>query len=246
MNWGLRHAQGEVICFIDDDAVPHPDWLERLLAPYADPTVGGVGGRDFVYHGEELSAGSGRSVGRFTWYGRVIGNHHLDFPPGLREVDHLKGVNMSFRRSLMPPRFDPRLSGGAAILNDTDLSLTVKATGHRLLFDPEACVDHYPGERFGESSRNLVSTGMLLSDSHNWAYLVAKHSSGPRRLASLGYALLVGSGERLGLLKLCARLPRGPLWAVRQWLTTMRGLRAGLSTWRRQRLGRGGDSRPEE
>lgn len=32
------------------------------------------------------------------WFGRVIGNHHLG-TGGVREVDILKGVNMSFRQT---------------------------------------------------------------------------------------------------------------------------------------------------
>jgi glycogen(starch) synthase len=43
-NIGLAHARGDIAIFIDDDAVPEPDWLEALLQPYADPNVATVGG----------------------------------------------------------------------------------------------------------------------------------------------------------------------------------------------------------
>ncbi len=43
-NTGVRHAQGDVIAFLDDDAHAEPDWLERLLAGYDRPEVVGVGG----------------------------------------------------------------------------------------------------------------------------------------------------------------------------------------------------------
>ena len=42
---GVRASTGEVLAFLDDDAYAEPDWLEELLAPYADASVGGVGGR---------------------------------------------------------------------------------------------------------------------------------------------------------------------------------------------------------
>src|SRR4051794_5862320 len=38
-NTGVRAARGEVIAFLDDDAVAAPDWLQRLLEPYGDPRV---------------------------------------------------------------------------------------------------------------------------------------------------------------------------------------------------------------
>jgi glycosyltransferase involved in cell wall biosynthesis len=44
-NLGIAHAHGEIIAFLDDDSMAQPDWLRCLLEPYADPTVGGVGGR---------------------------------------------------------------------------------------------------------------------------------------------------------------------------------------------------------
>ncbi len=43
-NTGVRHAQGDVVAFLDDDAHAEPDWLERLLSAYARPEVVGVGG----------------------------------------------------------------------------------------------------------------------------------------------------------------------------------------------------------
>ncbi|MDQ2787897.1 MAG: glycosyltransferase [Chloroflexota bacterium] len=43
-NSGIATARGAFIAFLDDDAVAAPDWLERLVAWFADPQVLGVGG----------------------------------------------------------------------------------------------------------------------------------------------------------------------------------------------------------
>ena len=43
-NTALDAAQGEIIVFLDDDAVPLDGWLDALRAPYADKRVYGVGG----------------------------------------------------------------------------------------------------------------------------------------------------------------------------------------------------------
>jgi glycosyltransferase involved in cell wall biosynthesis len=44
-NRGLGEAQGGVVAFLDDDAVPHPGWLAALCRPYQDGRVACVGGR---------------------------------------------------------------------------------------------------------------------------------------------------------------------------------------------------------
>lgn len=35
-NIGVECAGGEIVAFIDDDAIPRADWLEKLITPYRD------------------------------------------------------------------------------------------------------------------------------------------------------------------------------------------------------------------
>src|SRR3989449_252379 len=44
-NAGARAARGEVIAFVDDDALPSDGWLTALLAPFESPRVAAAGGR---------------------------------------------------------------------------------------------------------------------------------------------------------------------------------------------------------
>jgi glucosyl-dolichyl phosphate glucuronosyltransferase len=46
-NTGAREAAGDYIAYIDDDAIPDPDWIERILAAIgeADPPPAMIGGR---------------------------------------------------------------------------------------------------------------------------------------------------------------------------------------------------------
>jgi glycosyltransferase involved in cell wall biosynthesis len=43
-NVGVATARGDVIAFLDDDAIAAPDWLEQLVLGYGDDDVMGVGG----------------------------------------------------------------------------------------------------------------------------------------------------------------------------------------------------------
>ena len=39
VNQALPHAVGELLAFTDDDVIPHPAWLERLSAAFAETGV---------------------------------------------------------------------------------------------------------------------------------------------------------------------------------------------------------------
>ena len=68
-NIGIAHAAGDVIAFIDDDAIPEPYWLAELAAAYDAPDVGGAGGVVYDHTGAsfqyEYSACSRVAVPRF-------------------------------------------------------------------------------------------------------------------------------------------------------------------------------------
>src|SRR5260370_11539521 len=51
---GIAAAGGEVVAFIDDDAIPEPAWLAELVAAYDAPHVGGAGGLVYDHTGFAL------------------------------------------------------------------------------------------------------------------------------------------------------------------------------------------------
>ena len=115
LNRGLEEARGGIIAITDDDAAPRPDWLRRIVETFErDPTLTGLGGRDWLHIDGRLATGERRQVGRVQAWGRCIGNHHLG-AGAPREVDILKGANMSFRHvHLGGRRFDVGLKGEGA------------------------------------------------------------------------------------------------------------------------------------
>lgn len=92
-NTGVARARGDVVVFLDDDAVPEPGWLPALLAPYAHAAVAGVGGAALPAWGE---GGPPRWwPEEFLW---VVGCSYRGLPTGLAPVRNFIGANMSFRR----------------------------------------------------------------------------------------------------------------------------------------------------
>jgi GT2 family glycosyltransferase len=151
-NISYRMASGDVLAFIDDDAFAEPDWLEKLLPHFEDPAVGGVGGRQIRKQPGELFEGVD-AIGLLQRDGTLTGNFAAD-PGRTVDVDHLLGANMAFRRSIIE-----RLGGirdgyaGTCIREETDLCLRVAHAGHRLVYAPDAVVEHVAapyakGQRF--------------------------------------------------------------------------------------------------
>jgi glycosyltransferase involved in cell wall biosynthesis len=239
LNAGLAAADGDVLCFTDDDAEPWPDWVARIEAHYGDPAVGAVGGRDLL-----VNAGPGRDqrcsvVGRVFWYGRYVGNHHLALRPAQPvEVDTLKGVNMSYRAAALDGfRFDERLCVLAGSCTELDAAFHLKRGRWRLLYDPAVGVNHHLSARAWGVARSHPD--VCYDFAHNYTYVLLKHVSWPRRVAALVYFALVGQRRAWGLLTVVADpLLTGTLsWRGQLW-PTARGRLAGVRSYLESRRAR--------
>lgn len=231
LNSGLDSATGDIIAMTDDDAVPRVDWLQRIAAWFAgDPRIGGVGGRDWVHHGDRLEDGARRVVGKLEWYGRCVGNHHLGVGRA-REVDFLKGANMSYRRKAIAAlRFDTRLRGsGAQVHNDLGFSLAVRRSGWKLIYDPAVAVDHYPAPRFDEDSRRVVSDVAYRNAAFNQALILCEALGRARAWMFLVWATAIGTRSAPGLLQLMRLYAYEGRAALTKTRATLIGTAAG---WR--------------
>lgn len=237
LNIGLEAAQGDIVAITDDDAAPHAEWLARIETHFlSDSHVGGVGGRDWVYHGTQLEEGAREVVGKVQWFGRVIGNHHLGIGKA-REVDVLKGVNMSYRRAAIARlHFDERLQGkGAQSYNDTAFSLALRRAGWKLIYDPAVAVNHYPGKRFDEDQRNKFNDTAYINLVHNDTLTLLEHLPPARRVVFLTWAILVGTRLTPGFVQWLRFLPSEGALAGQKWLASVRGRWQGWWTWQQSR-----------
>ena len=141
-NIGLRQASGEIVGFLDDDAVPHPQWLSRLVEPYRDRTVGAVGGFTIDNTGVRYQVrkticdryGNAYNVSPF------FDERPLNFV-GTPYYPSLLGTNSSFRRSALSGigGFDHAF---AYFLDETDVCLRIVDAGWKVLYQPDALVYH--------------------------------------------------------------------------------------------------------
>jgi GT2 family glycosyltransferase len=182
----IQLATGDIVAFIDDDAIAPEDWLARLIAHYDDSRVGGVGGPDIlVWNGAEIRQYAD-TVGRFTWFGDAIGNHHC-ITPHIRQVEFLKGCNMSFRRQAMGA-LDPKLAGSYGW--EEDLACRVRKHDLTVIFDPTIQVLHF--SRSQEAQQKLALTpSFLYAYTRNRTIVTFAHLGVGRSLVYLFWASLV-------------------------------------------------------
>ncbi len=207
MSAAASRADGEVICLLDDDAEPLPDWLERIERHFAvEPQLGMLGGRDLLQDHPEMRRAESllEKVGLFTWYGRILGNHHRG--GGVyRPVDLVKGCNAAIRGSLLHEiGFDQELRGkGAQVHWELALCLDVANRGYAVAYDPALQVIHHIAPRHDDDQihRGKFSSEGLYDMVWNEHHVVASRANGWRSRAHLAWSLLAGSLTAPGILQ---------------------------------------------
>jgi GT2 family glycosyltransferase len=93
-NTGVGAARGEILAFLDDDAVADEMWLEELIRPYSDPFVIGTGGMP-------MPRWEGKAPrwlpSEFYW---TIGCGYRGLPTETAPVRNQIGATMSFRKAV--------------------------------------------------------------------------------------------------------------------------------------------------
>jgi len=182
-NAGIVAAAGDIVAFIDDDAVAEPSWLRHLTAPFDDPGIAATGG--FV---------RGRNGIGFQWRARSVdatGTAHPLSEPGTEPFEpdvpaghavKTEGTNMAVRRQVLAELggFDPAFR---FYLDETDLNMRLHRAGYGTVLVPMAQVHH----GYAPSARR-------------------NRDRSPRDLTEIGASLAVF------LRKHCDEAARGPAW----------------------------------
>jgi glycosyltransferase involved in cell wall biosynthesis len=241
-NLGIESASSDVLCFTEDDAAPHPDWIARIACAFENvPELGGLGGRDVVPERGRVERSEARvpaltpapQVGLVSWYGRVIGNHATGGGDA-RAVQVLKSVNMAFRREAIGAlRFDRRLRGAnVEAYCDMAFSLDVQRRGWTLIYDPSLRVDHFPAQRSDADSHHPArfNEAAFYHASFNLRLIMCGYLTPAGRRAFAAYCALIGDRAAPGLLRAlwqgCAS--GGIALALRKWQL---GLHATHDAW---------------
>ena len=131
-NVALRAAGGDIIAYLDDDAIPDPHWLHYLVETFRNVAYAAVGGPNIAPPNPTTIA---------DCVDNAPGNPvHVLITDEIAE--HLPGCNIAIRKSALEAvdGFDPtfRVAG-----DDVDLCWRLQQRGWKLGFSPGAMVLHH-------------------------------------------------------------------------------------------------------
>jgi GT2 family glycosyltransferase len=192
-NLGLAKAKGNIICFIDDDAIAQPGWLASIVDAYTDLSVGGVGGPVHDMRGR-LTMGKNAIAPDGRWFDES----RNESTAGLYPV--MVGCNMSFRRRPLVDigGFDPYFKFHQ---DETDACLGILAEGLNIKYSEGAVVWHEWCEGSYRKDRIRWYIRLRYLWGRNNSYLVRKHFSD-----RIGFSTYCGT-RMAGFIE--RRVPRG-------------------------------------
>ena len=174
-NKGIAASSGNILAFIDDDSMVQPGWLEALVNAYCDETIGAVGGRIIDMPEPFCNQLSGSPCLIIKPYGRVFRRGIGLLSTESREVDHLPGANISFRREVLEQvgGFDPHYIL-VNLREETDMCIRVKKAGWRIMFVPAMAQVHF-SPRVVQNPYLLERPRYQFSSGYSTAYFAFKH-----------------------------------------------------------------------
>jgi glucosyl-dolichyl phosphate glucuronosyltransferase len=142
-NFGITHTTGEVIAFLDDDALVCDDWCKEIERTFAQhPEVMAVGGKVIpLFSVEQLP----------SWYDDRLVRYLscIDWgknPRYLHPGEWIVGANMAFRRKIFQEygMFEIFLGrkGTSSLLSNEEITLLERIGIQSVFYAPSACVQH--------------------------------------------------------------------------------------------------------
>lgn len=146
LNFALKHASGDIVVFNNSDAIPQSaDYLEKLIAPLADPAVGAVYGQQIcrpdahilVRKDYERAFGDGKIAA--TW------RHFFSLASSAIRMQTLR---------------DNPFNENICASEDIELSYRLRKQGLRIAYEPSAVTEHSHNYTLSGMSRRYYIEGL--------------------------------------------------------------------------------------
>ena len=193
---GLHHAQGDVVCYIDDDAIALKDWIERIEKHFQKPSIGAVCGPVIPLINSKPLLRFVKKAFRISWWGWITHNSQF-ITRKMQYVQCFRQCNAAFRRKLIK-ELDQNLLGDHCRL-EVDAALKILNKRYKIICDPKIQVYHYIAPRKDDFKR-IDDSSRIYSVNFNHGYVLYKNFSPLRRLAFFLFTFLIGDFENRGML----------------------------------------------
>ena len=130
-NLGVKKSSAEIVLFTDSDCIPANDWIQKMIEPFRDENVSGVKGV-YISRNKSLIA-------------RII---QLEFEERYlmlkkqKDIDFVDSYSAAFKKTAFQSVGGFDTSFPKADNEDVDLSYKLAGAGYKMVFQPEAVVEH--------------------------------------------------------------------------------------------------------
>jgi GT2 family glycosyltransferase len=156
-NLGIRHCNGQIVAFLDNDAYAAPSWLERLVARMeSDDRVGAVASLVFFNRNKLVLNSAGGTLNLRGHGADWCFNVPYEFATLPDEVLYPTGCGMAVRRDVLEaigPHDDVIPYYG---YDDVEVGIRTWLSGYRVVLAPDAWIDHDGGHAERFHSRKLL------------------------------------------------------------------------------------------
>ncbi|MBI4015732.1 MAG: glycosyltransferase family 2 protein [Candidatus Aenigmarchaeota archaeon] len=144
-NAGLKLARGEIIISLNNDTVVTEDWLENLLIPFKDQSVGASGSKAIYFYERDKKIVQ-FSGGRVTFYGAAVcdgqGKPDDNIPSDTVESQWLMGAAFAFRRTIIEKMGEWFCEYFFAYYDEVDICWRIRSMGYRVVYCPKSTLYH--------------------------------------------------------------------------------------------------------
>lgn len=140
-NRAMEEAKGEIIAYLDDDAIANPEWINEISKTFANQYVGCVGGRIFpIWETAEP-----------TWLPETFRTVYtiLDYSKDIKEMKYPDipfGANMAFQKRLLKEfggfRTDLGRKGTNLLSNEESEVMKKIGNDYKVIYNPNIIVQH--------------------------------------------------------------------------------------------------------
>lgn len=154
---GLRHAKGDFIVVLNNDAVMKPDLIQKALKNFDDEKVAVVGGRAYFWNNESPLLDETNSFYSYQFINTtnaeaIFYQQDYDVP---EEVNNVSGSCAIIRRSVIE-KLGYFEDAFFAYYEEADLFARYKRGGYKIIYDPAVRIWH----KIGASSQKKSSSFM--------------------------------------------------------------------------------------